>query len=571
MAILQQSTGSARGEVYRIDGDACLLGRHPDCQIYEVFLDANAVSRRHARVVRQDRQFFVEDLNSRNGTLLNGERIARRELLHDADRISICDVEFLFFHGERPKTPDEMSLGTSSFAGALLIDDDDHTTSSIMSRVKVSSSSGFSGPHLVTNAESKLQALIEMLGNLGPSLKLDDVLDNLLTGLFKIFVQADRGFIGLKLPNDGPVVPRAVKHRRVGQDDTVRVSRTIVNQVIESKRAILSADASSDSRFDMAQSIADFQIRSMMCAPLLDSDDNALGVIQIDTLNQRSRFQHEDLEVLASIAPQAAFALQFAQLHESALRQQALERDMQLAHKVQRGLLPSSRPEVAGYHFFDFYEPAYQVGGDYYDYILLGDGRLGVVVADVSGKGVSAALMMASLAGELKFCLASEPTPSKAIDRVNALADRAGWEDRFVTLALLVLDPRTHEVTLVNAGHMAPLLRHADGRVEAVGEESNGFPLGVVSDAKYESFHLKLAPGDSLTMFTDGFSEAMSAGGQFYGLPRLEKQIASPVDDIAQLGQHILDDVQRFVRSHPQSDDMCLTCFGRDAELTNDE
>jgi serine phosphatase RsbU (regulator of sigma subunit) len=129
----------------------------------------------------------------------------------------------------------------------------------------------------------------------------------------------------------------------------------------------------------------------MMCAPLIDSTGRALGAMQIDTLDQRSRFQQDDLDVLVSVASQAAFALENAQLHEAALRQQTLERDLQLAHKVQQGFLPAAPPRIAGYDFFDFYEAANQVGGDYFDYVPLSGNRLGMVLADVSGKGISAA------------------------------------------------------------------------------------------------------------------------------------------------------------------------------------
>ena len=157
-----------------------------------------------------------------------------------------------------------------------------------------------------------------------------------------------------------------------------------------SKEAILSADAATDARFDMAESIVDFHIRSMMCAPLVDRDGQSLGVIQIDTLDPRNRFQQDDLDVLVSVACQAAFAVENAQLHEAAMRDQALRRELAMAHEVQRGFLPSAAPRIPEYEFFEFYEPANQLGGDYYDYIELPGGRLAVVVADVSGKGISA-------------------------------------------------------------------------------------------------------------------------------------------------------------------------------------
>jgi len=569
MGVLQVTVGPEPGRLYRLAQSKSVLGRHPDCDVYDCFLEVNAVSRRHAQILHEGAQFFVEDLRSRNGTLLNDQKISGRVPLRDGDRVNICDIEFRFYSDDEPPASSSQIVGAgnrdSSLAAAAQVVEDDarDNGSTIMSKIELTSSSRVATT-LGVNAETKLRALVEMLANLGRSLELDDVLDHMLAGLFKIFPQADRGFVGLRIPETGAVVPRAVKHRRENSTETVRVSRTIVNQVLQTKQAILSADAASDSRFDMAQSIADFQIRSMMCAPLIDSDDNVLGIIQIDAVDQRSRFQHEDLDVLASVAPQAAFALQYAQLHESAMRQIAVERDLELARKVQRGLLPDMAPSLAGYQFFDFYAPAYQVGGDYFDYVPLSDGRLAMVVADVSGKGVSAALLMANLSGELKFNLAREASLVDAVARVNADVSRGGWTDHFVTMVLAVLDPARTEVTLVNAGHMAPLLRRGVGKVEPVGEEQAGLPLGVDAEYPYAEYRFPLAPGNSLTMFTDGFSEAMNPTDQLYGIDRLRKQLSGRASAVQELGEHILGDVKQFVRGRAQSDDMCLICFGRE-------
>ncbi len=182
-----------------------------------------------------------------------------------------------------------------------------------------------------------------------------------------------------------------------------------------------------------------------------------------------------------------------------------------MAHKVQQGFLPSSPPKVDGYDFFDFYEPAGEVGGDYFDYVNLPGGRLGVILADVSGKGISAALLTAKLSSEARYCLAAVSCPSQAMMQLNAAFSASGWDDRFVTILIAVLDIAKHEVCLVNGGHMAPFLRHPDGSVEEVGEEQSGVPLGVSADYEYQQYTFTLAAGDSLTLFTDGFSEAMNA------------------------------------------------------------
>jgi len=432
-----------------------------------------------------------------------------------------------------------------------------------MSKVDIGGS--LAGFRLAVNPETKLRAMIEISQNLGKTVALDDVLPKLLDSLFKIFIQADRGFVILRPNADGPLLVKAVKHRRENMEDRVRISRTIINQVLSTKEAILSADASNDSRFG-SESIADLRIRSVMCAPLINSDGSPVGAIQIDTMDQRSRFQKEDLDVLASVASQAAIAIDNAQMHEDALKQQELKRDLELAHKVQRGLLPAAPPKIDGYHFFDFYEPAIQVGGDYYDYIELPGGRLAVVLGDVSGHGVSAALLMAKLSGDVRYCLAAEPTPAEAMNRINVGFSRSGWDDRFVTFVLVVLDPKRHEVTIVNAGHMPPLLRHGEGQVEGVGAAEAGLPLGVDADSQYLQYTRRLEPGDFLTIFTDGISEAMNTDGELYGLFRLREQIGAKVSSVAALGRHILDDVKCFVGGRPQSDDMCLACFGRSRE-----
>ena len=564
MAFLEVIEGPNPGRRYPLRGDRIVLGRHPDC---DVVLDVAAVSRQHAAIVRSGSSFFIEDMGSRNGTFVNSQIVSGREPLKQKDRVKICDLDFTFYL-TAPENPADGSalIGDQSSSLALLVDDAEEegetSKSTVMSSLEVASSK--SGAFLSARPEVKLAAMMEIAQALGRAVSLEEVLPKLLASLFKIFVQADRGFVILQANESAPLIPMAVKHRRPSGSDAVRISKTIVRQAMLSKKAILSADAASDTRFDMSQSIADFQIRSLMCVPLVGSDDRALGVIQIDTLDQRSRFNNDDLEVLVSVASQAAIAIENAELHEQTLRQKAIQRDLELAHKVQQGLLPAAAPKVAGYHFFSYYEPANQVGGDYYDYIRLSPEKLAVVVGDVSGKGVSAALLMAKLAGEVRFCLASEPDHARAVCRINSTFASSGWDDRFVTFVLAVLDLERHELTIVNAGHMPPLLRRASGEVIEIGDEEAGLPLGVASDYEYESFTMGLAPGEFLSIFTDGISEAMNTSNDLYGLDRLRKIIGTPTITVDGLGQHILDDVRTFVGGRPQSDDMCLACFGRD-------
>jgi serine phosphatase RsbU (regulator of sigma subunit) len=557
MAVLELLSGDRAGQRFPLGTEPAILGRHPDCTIV---LDQGAVSRQHAQLSFMDGEYWIEDLRSRNGTSVNSAPVHAPRKLANGDRIKICDLEFSFYRDNRASRPKVADRGTDPFFDRMMWDEEGRPQSQIMSKLDVSSSS--SGVRLAVNPEVKLRALIEITQSLSKALSLDIVLPKLLDTLFKIFVQADRGFVLLKEPS-GKLVPKAVHYRRADSDDTIRISRTIVNQVMETQQAILSADAASDSRFELSQSIADFRIRSMMCAPLVNGDGRSIGVLQLDTSDHRSRFQQDDLDVLAGVASQAAIAIDNAQLHEAAIKQNQMERDLKLAHKVQQGLLPKAEPKIEGYHFFDFYEPANQVGGDFYDYIPLPGGRVAIVLADVSGKGISAALVMAKLSADVRYSLAAEPTIAKAVQHINTNFVRSGWEDRFVTFVLTVLDPARHEVTLVNAGHMPPFLRFAPGRVEPIGDEVAGVPLGVDETYEYESKTLNLGRGEFLAEFTDGFSEALNERNELYGLERLRERIGLPVKDVAALGNTILDDVKAFVGGHPQSDDMCLVCIGR--------
>lgn len=557
MAVLQVLKGLNPGQLFQLDRDKMVMGRHPDC---EIVLDVGAVSRQHAQIIRDNGAFYVEDLKSRNGTYVNGRMIEGRAQLHENDRVKICDLLFTF-HLEPPGAPvggaaSESSEGSGSELPVMV--DDNEGNSTVMSTLSVANSGNL---RVEVRPEAKLKAMIEISRNLATAVSLEDVLPKILDSLFKVFTQADRGFVLLVERDSGVMVPKAVRYRRPGQEETIRVSRTIIQKVMEQKEAILSADAASDQRFEMSQSVADFRIRSMMCVPMFNTSGEALGVIQLDTQDQMQRFEKDDLDVLASVAAQASASIENAQLHESLFEQQMMQRELEFAHKVQQGFLPDAHPQLEGYEFFDFYQPAKGVGGDYYDYILLPGNRVGVVLGDVSGKGIAAALLMAKLSSDTRYCLASARLPAEAIDNLNTAFCRDGWEDRFVTFVLGVIDLENHELTIVNAGHMPPILRRANGAVEELDAET-GLPLGVAPEVNYGQHVVTLEPGDSLTVYTDGISEAMNPNRDLYGMDRLRNLVGKHVGAGA-IGKAVLDDVRQFVGKQAQSDDMCVVCFGR--------
>jgi serine phosphatase RsbU (regulator of sigma subunit) len=563
MATLKILQGGEVGKVYDLDGERWVMGRSPEC---DLVLDVAAVSRRHVILTKENGQFFVQDLGSRNGTYINNQRVIDRGPLRNGDRMLICDILFEFSDG----TPLPNLSGAMPIAGGLFggspeqqADDELDATSQIMATLDVTKGAANLW-QMSAKPETQLKALVEISNNLGNSLLVKEILPKILDSLFKIFVQADRGFIVMRPRPDAPLAPVATKARRSSDEEKMRMSRTIVQQAMDGKKAILSADASTDERFGMAQSIADFQIRSLICAPMIGSNGDPLGVIQIDTSNQMSRFTDQDLQLLAGIANQAAISLDNARLHQEALAQMALQRDMEVAKQMQRTLLPNHSPKLPGYHFFAFYESAYQVGGDYYDYVVLPDSRVAVVVGDVAGKGVPAALLMAKLSSDVRQYLSIEPDPAKALCQINQVFSSYGWDDRFVTMVIAVVDPAKNQLTLVNAGHMPPMLRNAAGEVTEIGGEQAGLPVGVVEDFEFESYEHQLDPGDIVTMFTDGFSEAMNAERELYGLERMASIISDKALKPSEVGNHLLTDVRQFAGDFPQSDDMCLVCLGRD-------
>lgn len=558
MAFLIIADSDPQSKRFQVDSGT-VLGRNPDC---DVVVDGKAVSRHHAKISQRDDGYWLEDLGSRNGTFLNGQLIRGASLLEPNDRIRICDVEFEFRDGENLSVglghDSTWRVGGSSF-GVLMVDDPAAESSSALSKVEIRRTS--SGVHVAATVEMKLNALLRITQFLGNALRLDDVLPKVIEGLFAVFPQADRGFIVLER-EDGELVPRWVKTRRPEDESaTLRISRTIIREAMSEGAAILSMDASSDARFQSSESIADFRIRSMICAPLFNGENETIGALQIDTTDQRNRFEESDVELLAAVATQAGVAIHNAQLHEKALEQRQVEHDLKLAMDVQAAFLPRQEPDIGGYRFHSYYAAAKLVGGDYYDYIRLPDGKLGVVVADVVGHGVAAAMFMAKLSAETRFCLASDPDPARAVARLNDRLSDLNVE-RFVTFLLMVIDPNDDQATIVNAGHMPPLIRRADGTIEEPGQAESGMPIGILEGAEYEAVSVQLHDGDVLAMYTDGVNESMNHGGEQFGIQRI-REVMGDGGEAAQVSDRVIEAVREHTYGCPAFDDMCLVVLQR--------
>jgi len=551
MAYFKVIGGPNAGQILQIKEPRCVLGRHPDCDIPIDHLDT---SRHHAQVVLVGGGFFLEDLHSRNGTWLNGERIGARERLNDGDSIRISESVYEFC-----RTP---SRSPAKATTSVLVEEREGAAE-VRAVIPCDPSSPHDPGRSVPLMRAVIHALSEIAQSLRKRLALDEVFPQVLDSLFKIFPAAEQGFIMFR-GEDGALVPRCVKVREPGSGQEVRVSTTIVNRVMDSQQAILSADAAGDFRFKASESLVQAPIRSVMCAPLIDADGSTFGALQIDTLNYRGRFREDDLHVFVAVATQASIAVDNAHLHEMALQQREIERDLELADQIQRSFLPSGPPLVAGYRFFDYYHPASYVGGDYYHYLPLPDGRLAIVVADVVGHGLAAAMLTAKLAAEVRYQLLTDGRPAGAVARLNASLSATMGENHFITLVLVVLDPKSGRLTVVNAGHPPPLICLPGGEAAEIGIRESGFPLGVAKDVGYEECSLQVPRRGLVVVYTDGIREAINAEREIYGLTRLCQRLQAASGDPQQVGQGIVDDVRQFIANNPQADDMCLVCFQRE-------
>ncbi|MBL8849550.1 MAG: SpoIIE family protein phosphatase [Planctomycetaceae bacterium] len=538
---------------YEIGEAEFVLGRLPECDIQ---LQSSMVSRKHARVIRDGGNFVFEDLGSGNGTFVNGKRIEAPVALQHDDRIKVGPI-LLRFESDDPSAVSKPTLSETDAFNLDVTSDD--ASSTIMGAVGAAGTFGM----LDAQPQAKLKAVLEISRAVVGTLDTEKLLPKVLDSLFEIFPHADRGCILLRDETSGRMVPRAIKHRRSTDDDSVKISRTSLQQVLENKQAILSADAASDSRFRASESISSLTIRSMMCVPLLSLAGEPLGVINIDTQNPLAQFKKDDLELMVTVAGQAALSYESARLMVSHVEKQKQDAEMDIARRVQHALLPDEMPQIPGYEFFATYEAAQAVGGDYYDIVMLRDGRIGIAFGDVAGKGVPASLVMSRLSSAVRNIIEYVSDAADAVTRLNNHMCAKAVEGRFVTFILALLDPKKNKLSVVNAGHMSPLIRRASGEVVEFDDSTVGVPLGVVEGFEYQAVERKLEPQDTIVIYTDGVSEAMNPNSELYTIERLQSFVHQSTLSPAGLGPAIREDVKQHAAGRPQNDDITMFVFGR--------
>lgn len=297
----------------------------------------------------------------------------------------------------------------------------------------------------------------------------------------------------------------------------------IAGWVAERRMLANVSDPAADLRWsDLADRVTGFRTKSLLAAPLLAPPDGRLvGVLQL--LNKDGGFDTFDERLVTAFASHAAIAIERAGLIEEAQRSQALKLNLDVGRQIQAGFLPKQLPKIPGYEIAAWWEPAEGVGGDYYDVLPLPDGRVGLVIADVSGHGIGPSLLMASVRAMLHVLARTESDPSRILSLLSETI-RSDFEmGRFVTLLFAVLDPQSHQLTWVNAGHGPSLLLDRDcGSCRML--ETTALPLGFADDHDFPSAGpMELNPGDLLLLATDGAIELRDAQGEMFGRRRLEE------------------------------------------------
>jgi len=551
MAHLLIRRGPNAGHRVRLMKDTVVVGRSPDC---DLTVPSPSISRQHARLLLVEDKWHIEDMRSRNGTYINGRAIEARTALQPNDRIRICDFEADFLETGIP------TLTGQPAAPGMTLKEENENSSNLTAMATHGSRV------LEIQPAENLRTILQISNRMSTTLELDQLLPRIADNLLQLFPQGDRCFVVLQDEATGKPVQELARTRKKEEEHSARYSRSVVQQCMQTGQALLSEDVSKDVR-SPSQSSLEMRIRSILCTPVVNSNHQAIGAIQLDTLDILKRFNAQDLRLFIGVVNQAAIAIQNAKLYQEMQKREQVERDLELAAQVQHSILPESVPQLPGYQFFAHYSSALEVGGDYFDFIPLPGERVAIALGDVAGKSVPAAILMAKLSSDVRTCLLNQPEPAAAIMALNRTIYRnLRQTDRWVTLAAAVLDVAGRAVTLVNAGHCTPLLYRfaANSLQEAIPNSASGVPLGVSEAPDYGAWRVELEPGDSLLMYTDGVSDSLNSRDQAFKVQGIYNSLKNSGPHTAEsLGQRIVKAVEAHASGRSQYDDITLLSFGR--------
>ncbi|HEX9160353.1 MAG TPA: SpoIIE family protein phosphatase [Thermoanaerobaculia bacterium] len=482
-----------------LQGSTFSIGRASECAIP---IRDRYLSRRHAEIVAVGGNWVLKDLGSANGTFLNGARVERDMMLSSGDRIRLGDTEILFVTSEQT-TDRYLGIGERAVKPAISIPVQD---------IENPVQEGVDLPRLQT-----LNALARELIEDRPLYELFGfIVDRVMEHM-----QCSRAAIALLGDEHKPFSHVEVRRRDKSDRTELKISRTILQTVVDEKSALACMDVAEDEKLSTSDSIAMQGIRSVLCAPLIIGD-KVEGVLYVDYLVAQRPIEAEDVRLVAQIARFAAIKLETTRLREEAIEKRIMDEEMRTASKIQRRLLPAAPTNVPGYTFVGSNQPSRTVSGDYYDFIMKPEGLIYFVIADVSGKGVPAGLMMSGLQVAFHIFAKDNPDPATLVTKLNIAMRESLPSSKFVTLFLGRLNIADGTVEFVNAGHTPPLWVRSNGVEELV---AGDILIGVVTSATYSNRKLKLRAGESLVLFTDGVSEAENGKGEELGTPALAEAL----------------------------------------------
>ncbi len=516
----------------------------------------------HAVIAPADRGYALIDQGSKNGTFVNGRRVNGEIDLARGDEILIGSTRFYF---DRDIQPDVQTVEGTTFTHSS------NTIIGVRDILKKPSATHIPmktpGGGLDMGRFQQDQKMGAVIGEVSQALIYHMPLDRLLEHIMDVLIQhlpMDRGVLMLKNELTQNLEPKVVRVQNGAlRAQAIFVSQTIVNTALERNSAILISDIQADEGLRDQLSVVRAQIHSAMCVPLWNNQD-IIGLIYCDRASLLEQFTEDDLRLLTLLANLAAVKIENARLYEEAIKATLAEREMALAVQVQKNFLPREDPAFAPYDISGSARACRHVGGDYYDYIPIDDDRLAIVVADVSGVGVSASLLMASLRGALHERFLATFDLSDLAAKLNDFVYSSSDSHCFISFFLGVLDRRDHTFAYVNAGHNPPVLVDAKGKVRTL--SPTGFCLGMFPAQAYEEQKETLAPGEILGLYTDGIVESRKAGEtEEYGDERLARKLREHGDRPArEILDQVFDDVFGYSACTEAGDDMTLVVIKRD-------
>jgi sigma-B regulation protein RsbU (phosphoserine phosphatase) len=526
-----------------LNKDAFTIGRS---SANDLTFNNLSLSRHHARIIRKDEKFFVEDTGSRNGTFLNGVRIRQASPLKNEDVIQLGEITIRYLSPISDRIEVRDTAPALGMEATFMIDTDELN-------IRRYTEEAISGITPVTAGENLWPALQQAAATLITHYPIEKLVEVIMDIVFEA-VPAERGALIMLDPKNPRELELKVV-RNAHADQNLQISRTIIDEVMRNQKAVLTLDAQADERFGSAHSIQMQGIRSIICVPLWN-EKNVIGLIYIDNLISRRTFTQSDLRLIALIANMAAVKIENALLLEEQLEKKRIEEQLAVAAQIQRRLLPQMNPENPNYEIYGVNHSCYQIGGDYYDFIDKGNSKLAVVIADVSGKGVGAALLMAAFQASIRTLVKGEENPASLMAHLNNVMFENSPPNKYITVFYGEIDTLNHTFEYVNAGHNPALYVKTDGH-ELLG--ACGPVIGIIANAQYKSAQIRMDVNDLLFLYTDGITEAVDPEEKEFGedgvLKVLMSNRNSNVEDLAHLLERNISD---FTKGAPPLDDSTL-------------